>query len=96
MTGEPLDEPGPKLARKNRRLLAERTAWPAGVVEECEAIEVAFPDWYTTYHPGQPGWSDQGFYARAWRWRFGRPEKLYGKTPDELRAKLREDGGAPS
>lgn len=35
----------PTLAEYNRRLIAERTGWPAGAVEMCEALEAEHWPW---------------------------------------------------
>lgn len=49
--------PGPELAARNRRVFARLENWPAGVVEVCEAIDVAHPGWHSS-------WSGPiGYYA---------------------------------
>lgn len=51
MSAEPLPEPGPELARRNRRILADRQSWPAGHLEECERLEEEHPGWSTSWLP---------------------------------------------
>jgi hypothetical protein len=44
---EPLRPCGPELAWDNRRVVAERSGWPAGYLEECERIERLYRGWWT-------------------------------------------------
>lgn len=48
---EPLPEPGPALAWRNRRILADRCGWPAGALEECERLDPVYPRWWITWSP---------------------------------------------
>lgn len=43
------------LKRRNRRLFAERFAWPAGALAACERLDREFPDWVASWWPGNPG-----------------------------------------
>ena len=85
-----LHPPGVELAWKNRRLFAEREAWPEGAVEACEDIEREHPDWYPNYsHGGTLGRQhrDAGYYAG----RRGAPWEeppAYGANPQELTAAI--------
>ena len=79
---------GPELFRMNRRVLAERTGWPALAVEICEDIEDESPEWFVTWsHGGGMLWKEPGFYAgrHDWRWSDPRPRYVYGATADDLR-----------
>jgi hypothetical protein len=63
---DPLPEPGPDLAARNRRLLAERLHWPQGALEECERLDQAHPGWSVVWRPENtvPGFElAAGFYA---------------------------------
>lgn len=40
------------LALRNRRALAERIGWPAGVVEQCEELEERYPAWAVSWRSG--------------------------------------------
>lgn len=53
------------LAWRNRRLLAERCAWPAGVLEECERLDGEHPDWSVSWLPPNaiPGWERPAGYV---------------------------------
>lgn len=66
-----LTERGPDLAGRNRRVIAERTGWPAGALEACEQLAAEFPgravDWFPEWRIATPGFDrDEGFYA-WWR-----------------------------
>lgn len=88
---EPLDPPGPELADKNRRILAERLHWPDDALEACEQISKNSPGWDVTWAPGGDlHWTEPGYYAthdHLYRGTGPRPW-LYGATPDELRAAI--------
>ncbi len=59
--------PGPQLAWRNRRLAAEREAWPAEALEACERIERTHPGWSPSWRTPNTikGWeAPAGFYAR--------------------------------
>ena len=63
-----LPPPGPELAARNRRIIAERTGWPEGALEECERLEAEHPGYSVSWFPenkiGDPAWhQDAGFYA---------------------------------
>jgi hypothetical protein len=79
MQQTPLDPPGPELAAKNRRLLAERLGWPDGALEACEQLDQAHIGWYTNWSPGgSPSRPDTCNYAQRWRQERGEP-LAYGK-----------------
>lgn len=60
----PLHPPGPELAAKNRRLLAERWGWPDGALQACEKIEKLHPGWSAMWSAGgEHTWREPGFYA---------------------------------
>jgi hypothetical protein len=86
MTG-PLHPTGPELARRNRRVFAERLRWPEGALEACEAIDQEHPGWTASYRHAQHGGDPAGYYANRWVHDPHDPGK-YGATPDELRAAL--------
>jgi hypothetical protein len=53
------------LARRNRRLLAERLGWPALALELCERLDDAHPGWRFTWFPESslPGWQRPAGFA---------------------------------
>jgi hypothetical protein len=55
------------LARKNQRLIAERTGWPDGALEACAELEDRYPGWYISWRRENttPGFErPAGFYAK--------------------------------
>lgn len=87
MDTAPLQPPGTELARRNRRLIAERLDWPDGAVQECEAVEAERPDWAVTWAAGGGlTWIRPGFYAHRLRW--SREPWLYAATAGELRKRI--------
>lgn len=92
---------GPELARKNRRLIADRLHWPDGAVGECERLELEFPSmevcWFSRWRSENPAFNrEEGFYAwclgdqpgQMWGDTFHRRVEWYGATAEELTAKL--------
>jgi len=85
MSGE-LAPIGPEMGRRNRRLIAERTGWPKGAVEACEAIERDHPGWRVDYmHESNIRGFEHaaGFYGVI---AINRREErtVYGATAEEL------------
>lgn len=78
-----LDPPGPELAAKNRRILAERVGWPGGAVEACEAFDATHPEWSATWHAGNDARPAPGYYAVRRKAVHGEP-MAYGATVQEL------------
>ncbi|WP_189081175.1 hypothetical protein [Mangrovihabitans endophyticus] len=94
---EPLGQPGRDLARRNRRVLAERLGWPSGILTVCEEIDDAYPAWSVTWHRGGGhDWAREGYYAMPRAPRRSDPRWLYGSTPAELRHALAEHTKASS
>jgi hypothetical protein len=54
------EEPRPSLRWRNRRVLAERLRWPAGILDDCERIEQEHPSWGINWYADKP----RGFTAR--------------------------------
>lgn len=86
MTG--MEPTGPDLAAKNRRLFAAKQHWPEGIVETCEKLGAAHPDWYIDWaRPGSPTYPAPGYYGARWSRERSEP-MVYGATPDELEAAI--------
>lgn len=88
MTG--LHPVGAELGRMNKRILAERTGWPDGALEECEKLDAEFPEWSASWADGGGlTWREDGYYALPRRWRYTGPNPfLYGATVAALRVEL--------
>lgn len=89
---QPLPEPGPELAARNRRIVAERLKWPDGAIDACERIERDHPGW-NVYYAARP-WPTlkSGYYAtRLHSHRLER--RLYGATANELATSISEQPG---
>ncbi|BBH64848.1 hypothetical protein ACTI_15330 [Actinoplanes sp. OR16] len=81
------------LSHSNRRVLAERQSWPDGVLEACERIEDAYPDWSVGWlgeNPGPPAFARPSTFRAQ-----PRPDRrhhshtdLRATTADELEALL--------
>ena len=93
MTGDPaVPRPvSPDLGRRNARLIAARTGWPAGAIEACEDLAHQYPGLTVAWMPANAteGFErEPGFYA----WRSGdnplrrgeRRYEWYGATAAEL------------
>jgi hypothetical protein len=78
--------PGPELAARNRRILAERLRWSDGAVELCEQLDALNPGWHADW---RHAWRDNpaGFYARHDNHSHLEPE-MYGATAGELQAAI--------
>lgn len=65
MTG-PKRPAGRQLAWANRKVLAERLGWPAGMLEACEQLDREHPDW-TAFWRSEVTWAQHphpaGFVA---------------------------------
>ncbi len=61
--------PGMKLARYNRRIIAERVGWPVGALEMCEHLDAAYPGWMVWWHPESviAGWGHPAGYVASRR-----------------------------
>jgi hypothetical protein len=91
-----LAESDHRLAWGNRRLIAERTHWPAGALEACERLERRFPHWSPMWRHGNHvrGFErPPGFYACEWPPYLSRDARcVYGVTPEMLAAVLAAQG----
>jgi len=74
---------------RNRRLLAERLAWPDGALAVAERLEEMYPRYAVSWDTGMPSEPQPGYYAyhRA----DSRGDPLFGATPDDLIATLDAD-----
>lgn len=82
--------PGEELAWRNRRIIAERTGWPAGALEACEQIQAAHPAWDVNWRDANTikGFeAPAGFYAVRLDAR-GPERATYGPDPDTLVAAI--------
>lgn len=62
-----LQPPGPELVAHNRRVAAERTPWPVGVLEMCEHLEAVHPGWTVHWQPENTirGWEHPAGYVAS-------------------------------
>jgi hypothetical protein len=83
------------MARRNLRLIAERTGWPDGAIDACEALNADQPDLVVVWRPANTtkGFEyEAGFYAYV----SGddplhngvKRREWYGETIDQLRQVL--------
>jgi hypothetical protein len=83
---------GPELAAMNLRILALRTGWPDGAIDECEKLQDASPGWSISWSPGgNPSWAETGYYATRVGWHVTDALRyLHGATVDELAAAIEQ------
>lgn len=80
------------LSQKNRRIIAERTNWPAGVLETCERFEAAHPGWWVCWmRENKHSWWERPAGFRAdWR---GYPKRgFFCEDPADLERQITETG----
>lgn len=79
----PMLPPGPELAARNRRILAERLNWPDGALDACERLDR--PGWSANYR--REGCGPAGFYGTH-KCARGPEVEVYGPTADDLDAAI--------
>lgn len=79
------------LRASNRRIIAQRAGWPAGVLQACEDLDGEHPGWAV-------GWLPEN-YARGWERPAGfcasrvdraviGADRVFGLTASDLRARI--------
>lgn len=97
---EPLHEPGPELAEKNRELLAERGGWPPEALATVRQLERRHPGWHCWWTP-RP-WRKDGNVPDGPAYGADRARRaqaggaLYAATPGELAEMIEADGSCSS
>lgn len=92
MTLHPIDTPEQRraLAESNRRVIAERSGWPDGVLQACEDFDRRHPGWFAFWRPEnrRPGFEAPAGYIARRHGALDRDEGIFRSNVDALDALL--------